>query len=67
MGWVDPVDILLFSDNCQAWYLEMWIDDDALYVNLRYLLLMMTFTSLTNLKKNSKTYVFSARLAKHVL
>lgn len=36
MGWFKPVDILLFGESYRLWFLQMWVEDDALYVNLRY-------------------------------
>jgi hypothetical protein len=35
MGWVDPTRIRLFEAEYDVWYIEMWVRDEVLYLNLR--------------------------------
>jgi hypothetical protein len=36
MGWVNPTSIKLFGTEYDVWYLEMWVREEALYLNIRY-------------------------------
>ena len=36
MGWVNPTKIRVFETECDVSYLEMWVRDEALYLNIRY-------------------------------
>jgi len=35
MGWVDPTMIRMFEAEYDVWHLEMWVGDEALYLNVR--------------------------------
>jgi len=36
MGWVDPTRITVFGTEYDVCYLEMWVIDEALYLNVRH-------------------------------
>jgi hypothetical protein len=36
MGWVNTTKIRIFETEYDAWYLQMWVRSEALYLNVRY-------------------------------
>jgi len=36
MGWVNTTKIRIFEAEYDAWYLQMWVRNEALYLNVRY-------------------------------
>ena len=36
MGWVNPTKIRVFEAEYDVWYLQMWVRDERLYLNVRY-------------------------------
>ena len=36
MGWVNTTKIRTFQAEYDVWYLEMWVREEALYLNVRY-------------------------------
>jgi len=36
MGWGDTTKIRIFETEYDVWYLQMWVRDEALYLNVRY-------------------------------
>jgi hypothetical protein len=36
MGWVNPTKIRIFEAEYDVWYLQMWVRNEALYLNIRY-------------------------------
>lgn len=36
MGWGDTTKIRIYEAEYDAWYLQMWVRDEALYLNVRY-------------------------------
>jgi len=36
MGWVNTTKIRIFETKYDAWYLQMWVRNEALYLNVRY-------------------------------
>jgi len=35
-GWVNTTKIRIFETKYDVWYLQMWVRDEALYLNMRY-------------------------------
>jgi len=36
MGWVNTTKIRIFETEYDAWYLQMWVRNESLYLNVRY-------------------------------
>jgi hypothetical protein len=36
VGWVNTAKIRMFEDEYNVWYLQMWVRDEVLYLNVRY-------------------------------